>query len=202
MIVERNSDRLVLKKPARPITLHDLLTHTSGLSNYPPALDLYRKRDRTLAEGTLAVSQRPLEFEPGSKWSYCNSGIDTLGRIIEVVSVKDYENFLAQRIFIPLRMTDTTFCPSKEQLPRLASLYGIKAGKLTPAANAIMGPPANMRHPIPAGGLYSTGADMARFYRMMLNGGALDGERILAVESVKAMTRIQTGDLKCGFSPG
>ncbi len=202
MIAERGDDRLLLKKPARPITLHDLLTHTSGLAGYPQALNLYQKRDRTLAEGTLAVSQRPLEFEPGSKWSYCNSGIDTLGRIIEVVSGKDYENFLAQRIFIPLRMKDTTFRPSKEQLPRLAGLYGIKDGKLAPAANAIIGPPANMRHPIPAGGLYSTGADMARFYRMMLNGGALDGERILTEDSVKAMTRVQTGDLKCGFTPG
>lgn len=201
-IAERGSDRLVLKKPARPITLHDLLTHTSGLSNYPSGLDLYRKRDRTLAEGALAVSQRPLEFEPGSRWSYCNSGIDTLGRVIEVVSGKEYENFLAQRIFTPLRMKDTTFRPSKEQLPRLAGLYDSKDGKLVPTANSIIGPPAGMRHPIPAGGLYSTGADMARFYRMMLNGGVLDGERILTEESVKAMARVQTGDLKCGFTPG
>jgi CubicO group peptidase (beta-lactamase class C family) len=165
-------------------------------------LELYVKRDRTLAEGTLAVSQRSLEFEPGSKWSYCNSGIDTLGRIIEVVSGKDYENFLAQRIFMPLRMKDTTFRPSKEQLPRLAGLYGRKDDKLAPAANAIIAPPEGMRHPIPAGGLYSTGADMARFYRMMLCGGVLDGERILTEDSVKTMTRVQTGDLKCGFTPG
>jgi CubicO group peptidase (beta-lactamase class C family) len=201
-IAERSSDRLVLKKPARPITLHDLLTHTSGLSDYPRSLELYRKRDRSLGEAALAVSQLPLQFEPGSRWSYCNSGIDTLGRIIEVVSGKDYENFLAQRIFTPLRMKDTTFRPSKEQLPRLAGLYASKDGKLVPTANAIIGPPAGMRHPIPAGGLYSTGADMARFYRMMLSGGVLDGERILTEESVKAMTRVQTGDLKCGFTPG
>ena len=202
MIAERDTDRLVLKKPARPITLHDLLTHTSGLAGYPAGLNLYRKRDRTLAEGTLAVSQRPLEFEPGSRWSYCNSGIDTLGRIIEVVSGKDYETFLAQRIFTPLRVKDTTFRPSKEQLPRLAGLYDYKDGKLVPTANAVIGPPDGMRHPIPAGGLYSTGTDMARFYCMMLNGGALYGERILTGESVKAMTRVQTGDLKCGFTPG
>jgi CubicO group peptidase (beta-lactamase class C family) len=203
LVRERGPDRLVLTKPPRPITLRDLLTHTSGLSAYPPGLsDLYRKRDRSLAEATLAVSQRPLEFEPGSRWSYSNSGIDTLGRVIEVVSGKDYETFLSERIFTPLRMKDTTFRPSKEQLRRLAGMYGVKDGKLTPAANSLIGPPDNMRHPIPAGGLYSTGADMARFYRMMLNGGTLDGERVLSEAAVKAMTRVHTGELKCGFTPG
>jgi CubicO group peptidase (beta-lactamase class C family) len=203
LVRERGPDRLVLTKPPRPITLRDLLTHTSGLSAYPPGLsDLYRKRDRSLAESILAVSQRPLEFEPGSRWSYSNSGIDTLGRVIEVVSGKDYETFLAERIFTPLRMKDTTFRPSKEQLRRLAGMYGVKDGKLTPAANSLIGPPENMRHPIPAGGLYSTGADMARFYRMMLNGGTLDGERVLSEAAVKAMTRVHTGELKCGFTPG
>lgn len=203
LIAERGTDRLVLKKPARPITLRDLLTHTSGLPGYPPGLnDLYRKRDRSLAEATLAVAQRPLEFEPGSRWSYCNSGIDTLGRVIEAVSGKSYETFLAERIFKPLRMKDTTFRPTKEQQPRLAGMYGVKDGKLTATPNALIGPPTAMRHPIPAGGLYSTGADLARFYRMMLNGGALDGERILTEESVKEMTHVQTGDLKCGFTPG
>jgi CubicO group peptidase (beta-lactamase class C family) len=203
MIAERAEDHLLLKKPPRPITLRDLLTHTSGLAGYPAGLsDLYRKRNRTLAEGTLAVSQRPLEFEPGKRWSYCNSGIDTLGRVIEVVSGKDYETFLAQRIFTPLGMKDTTFRPNKEQLSRLAGLYGTKDGELVPAGDTLIGPPQDMRHPIPAGGLYSTGADMARFYRMMLQGGALDGERILSEKSAKAMTSVQTGDLKCGFTPG
>jgi CubicO group peptidase (beta-lactamase class C family) len=203
LIAERAPDRLVLKKPARPITLHDLLTHTSGLAPYPRGLsDLYRKRDRSLAEGALAVSQRPLQFEPGRRWAYSNSGIDTLGRVIEVVSGKDYETFLRERIFKPLRMKDTTFRPSKEQLRRLAGLYNSKDGKLVAEADPIIGAPEVMRHPIPAGGLYSTGADMARFYRMMLNGGALDGERILTEETVKQMTRVQTGDLKCGFTPG
>src|SRR5262249_59025704 len=98
LVAERKSDRLVLKKPARPITVRDLLTHTSGLPNYPPGLgDLYKKRDRTLAESILAVSQRPLDFEPGSRWSYCNPGIDPLGRIIEVLSGGRHEAFLARR---------------------------------------------------------------------------------------------------------
>jgi CubicO group peptidase (beta-lactamase class C family) len=205
LIAERSKekDRLVLKKPARPITLHDLLTHTSGLGAYGPGLeDLYIRRNRSLAEATLAVSQRPLEFEPGSRWSYSNSGIDTLGRVIEVVSGQSYESFLTQRIFEPLGMKDTTFRPTKEQLSRLAGLYASKEGKLVLSPAFVMGPPAEARHPIPAGGLYSTGADMARFYRMMLNGGTLDGKRILSEAGVKTMTRTQTGELETGFTPG
>src|SRR5207237_2368060 len=100
LVAERGKDTLVLKKPQRPITLRDLLTHTSGLpGGFPPGIaDIYTKRNRTLAEGILVMSQRPLDFEPGSKWSYCNAGIDTLGRVIEVVSGESYEDVLCQRI--------------------------------------------------------------------------------------------------------
>jgi CubicO group peptidase (beta-lactamase class C family) len=203
LVAERGKDRLVLKKPARPITLRDLLTHTSGLPFYPPGLaDVYRKRNRTLAESILAVSQRPLDFEPGTRWAYCNSGIDTLGRVIEVVSGQSYEDFLQKRIFEPLGMKDTTFRPAAEQLKRTAGLYDSKDGKLILAPDSLLGPPTNARHPIPAGGLYSTGADLARFYRMMLSGGELDGKRILSSKGVKTMTSVQTGELKCGFTPG
>jgi CubicO group peptidase (beta-lactamase class C family) len=203
LVAERAPDRLVLTKPKRPITLRDLLTHTSGLPNYPPGLGkLYNKRDRSLAEAVLAVSQRPLEFEPGSRWSYCNSGIDTLGRVIEVVSGQSYEKFLAARVFEPLGMKDTTFRPDEGQLKRLAGMYGTKDGKLVANPGSLIGPPAHSRHPIPAGGLYSTGADQARFYRMMLNGGHLDGKRVLSEASVKEMTKTQTGEIKAGFTPG
>jgi CubicO group peptidase (beta-lactamase class C family) len=203
LVAERTADRLTLKKPARPITLRDLLTHTSGLPFYPPGLgDLYVKRDRSLAEAVLAVSQRPLDFEPGTRWAYCNSGIDTLGRVIEVVSGKSYETFLSDRIFKPLGMKDTTFRPTKTQMNRVAGLYSRKDGKLISMRNFLLGPPRNSRHPIPAGGLFSTGADVARFYRMMLNNGSLDGNKVLSAASVKTMTTVQTGDLKCGFTPG
>jgi CubicO group peptidase (beta-lactamase class C family) len=203
LVSERKGDQIVLKRPPRTIKVRDLLTHTSGLAPYPPGLqDIYVKRNRSLAEAILAVSQRPLDFEPGSRWAYSNTGIDTLGRIIEVVSGQSYEDFLARRIFEPLGMKDTTFRPSPDQLKRAAGLYGIKDGKLVLSPDSLLGPPANSRHPIPAGGLYSTGADVARFYRMMLNGGILDGKRILSEESVRTMTKTQTGDLKCGFTPG
>jgi len=88
LIAEERPNLRLLKKPSRPITLKDLLTHTSGLpGQYPAELSsLYQKRDRTLAEGTVAISQQPLTFEPGTKWSYSSPGIDTLGRVIEVIA--------------------------------------------------------------------------------------------------------------------
>lgn len=203
LISERGSDKVTLKRPPRAITIRDLLTHTSGLAAYPPGLqDIYVKRNRSLAEAVLAVSQRPLEFEPGSRWAYSNTGIDTVGRIIEVVSGQDYETFLASRIFAPLGMSSTTFRPSAEQLKGAAGLYGVKDGKLAPAPDSLLGPPAKSRHPIPAGGLYSTAADQARFYRMMLNGGVLDDRRILSEASVQTMMKTQTGVLKTGFTAG
>src|SRR5262249_58240415 len=155
-----------------------------------------------LAEATLAVAQRPLDFEPGSRWAYCNSGIDTLGRVIEVVSGESYEKFLARRIFEPLGMKDTTFYPGKEQLPRLAGLYGTRDGKLVPAAGAVIGPGSGARHPSPAGGLYSTGADLAPVYRMMLNRGELGGKRVLSVAAGQTMTKGQTGGLEWRLPPG
>lgn len=203
LVAKRTKDTLTLKKPARPITLRDLLTHTSGLPFYPAGIaEMYGKRQMSLKESVLVVSQRPLEFEPGSKWAYCNSGIDTLGRVIEVVSGKSYEAFLAERIFQPLGMKDTTFKPNKEQMKRLAELYGQKDGKLVATPWALLGKPEAARHPIPAGGLYSTAEDVARFYRMMLNGGSLEGKKVLSPKTVKMMTQVQTGDLKCGFTSG
>src|SRR5439155_754858 len=127
----RDGDVVALKKPPRLITLRDLLTHTSGLpGGFPPGLaDLYTKRNRTLAEGILVMSQRPLDFEPGSKWSYCNAGIDTLGRVIEVASGQSYEDFLSKRVFQPVGMKATTFYPDAGQ--SIAMTYAVKDGKLT-----------------------------------------------------------------------
>lgn len=204
LIDSKDENRTILKKPARPITIRDLLTHTSGLpGGFPAGLaDLYFKRNYSLAEATLIQSQRPLDFEPGSKWAYCNSGIDTLGRIIEIASGQSYEDYLAKNIFQPLGMNDTACYPDEKQLLRLAGLYGQKDGKLTFADYALIGPTKNAKHPIPAGGLFSTGADLAKLYQAMLNKGRLGEARILSEDSVQTMTHLQTGDLICGFTPG
>jgi CubicO group peptidase (beta-lactamase class C family) len=195
---------VTLHQPTRQIKIRDLLTHTSGVAPYPKGVDdVYAKRNRTLAETALATALQPLQFEPGTAWSYSNSGIDTLGRIIEVVSGESYENFLQKRIFDPLELKNTVFYPTKEQLSRLATLYGKdKEGKLFTAPNSLIGLPAHPKHPIPAGGLISCGEDLARVYRMMLNNGELNGKRILSEKAVAEMTKLQTGEIKTGFVDG
>ncbi len=191
------------KSPSRPIQIRDLLTHTSGLPN--PSGDLaniYRKRDVTLAEGVAAFAKKPLEFAPGTKWKYCNSGIDTLGRIVEVVSGESYEDYLRKHIFEPLGMKDTTSFPSAAQLERMATAYEKKDGKAVATTGGFLGSPVGAKYPVPAGGLYSCAGDLAKLYRAMLAGGALGDARILKPESVAEMTRLHTGDLKTGFVPG
>lgn len=206
LVAERGPETITLKKPSRPITLKDLLTHTSGLPGKMPEglSELYAQRNHTLAEAVIASSQRPLDFEPGTRWAYSSAGIDVLGRIIEVTSGQSYEAFVQKRVFDPLGMVDTTFYPTDKQLARLATLYAKdpKTRRLYAPPGATSGPPKDARFPNPAGGLFSTGPDLARFYQMMLNGGALGETRIISAASAKIMTTSYTGDLPAGFSPG
>lgn len=202
MLAVKAKDAATTRKPARPITIRDLLTHTSGLAAYPPAFaDVYTKRDRTLAETSAAVAKLPLQFEPGSKWSYSNPGMDTLGRIVEVASGMSFEAFVQKRILDPLGMADTTFAPTAEQRKRLAVLYRKTDGKLVPT-EGILRYPESPKHPVPAGGLVSTAGDLAKLYRMTLNGGEANGKRLLSRKSLDAMTKLQTGDLPAGFVNG
>jgi len=204
VVKERAGARLVLDKPARQPTVRDLMRHTSGLpGSYPKGLEkLYERRDLPLAVTSLALAQRPLDFEPGSKWSYCNPGIDTLGRLAEVVSGTRFEDLLQDKVLSPLGMKDTSFYPSPESLKRLASNYDRKNGQLVAVGTPLMGPPQGARFPVPAGGLYSTGPDLTRLYRAMLQGGELEGTRVIANKTLAEMTRLQTGDLPCGFVDG
>ena len=198
---EKSSNTVTLVRPTRPITLRDLLTHTSGLADAPSP-----RPDATLAELVMAYSQLPLRFPPGSKWEYCNSGINTLGRVVEVVSGQRIENFFQRRIFNPLGMKDTTFWPTPGQVKRLARSYKpAKDNKGLEETDIffIKGDLSNrQRTPLPAGGLFSTAGDMTRFYQMLLNGGIRNGKKILSRESVALMTRTQTGDIKTGFTEG
>ena len=203
LIVKKDGATITLGKPARPITIQDLLTHTSGLrGGTPPGFgDLYAKRNRTLAEATIAISQWPLEFEPGSKWAYCNTGIDTLGRIIEVCSGKSYEAFLDERLFQPLDMKDTFFYPNEARKARVATLYKKEKDGLARSEN-MLGDAVGGRFPVPAGGMFSTAPDMLKLYQMMLDRGTAGGKRYLSEASVAKMTRNHTGDLRAGFTDG
>lgn len=204
LIASQSADALTLKNPARPITLRDLLTHTSGLpGGYPQGYgDIYFRRSLNLREAILLQSQRPLDFEPGSKWSYCNAGIDALGRVVEVVSGRSYEDYLAQNILNPLGMLETTPFVRADQRVRLAAIYDQKEGQLTESMQPLVGALPEARHSIPAGGLVSTAGDLARLYRCLLKGGELDGQRIIQAATLAEMTKVQTGDLKAGFGDG
>ncbi len=192
-----------LAKPSRPITLRDLLTHTSGMAGMSAGTpDLYAKRDRTLAEVMPLFAKDPLQFEPGARWSYSSMGIDTLGRIIEIASGKTYEAFVKERILDPLGMSDTSFYPTEEQRQRMAKTYNMTNGKLVLANRDFLGVQPGVKYPIPAGGLCSTAADMTKFYQMMLQHGAVGGKKIVSPEGVRAMTQVQTGELAAAFTPG
>ena len=184
--------------PKRAITIRDLLTHTSGLVGE-------QRTQGTLEQTATMLSKRPLGFQPGTKWSY-SPGLNVCARIIEIVSGQPYDDFLAQRIFQPLGMVDTTFAPSASQRKRMAKLYQPSDDKnsLVPGTHWLLDFPQDSqnRTPNPSGGLFSTAGDMARFYQMVLGGGEREGRRFLSAAAVRKMTTLQTGDLKTGFTPG
>jgi CubicO group peptidase (beta-lactamase class C family) len=184
------------------LTLRHLLTHASGMAEATPQ---EARTAKTLADLIPHFANKPLQFEPGTKWQYCQSGINSLGRIVEVVSGQSLPEFFQKRLFDPLGMKDTTFYPTQEQIKRLATSYKATAGKLeeTPVPYlAGRDPTPHDRYPAANGGLFSTAEDYGRFCRMLLNQGSLDGRQYLKLESVKLMTTIQTGDLKTGFTEG
>jgi CubicO group peptidase (beta-lactamase class C family) len=183
------------KKPAREITVRDCLTHTNGLVSE-------QRNIGTLANTAEQLAKLELAFDPGSKWQY-GPGLSVAGRVVEVVSGKSFDEFLAERIFQPLEMRDTTFRPNSEQQQRLATLYQPTADKqgIEPGMHWLFDLSPD-KTPNPSGGLFSTATDMARFYQMILNGGDLNGKRILSAEAVKQMTSLQSGELQTGFTPG
>jgi len=206
LAVEHDNDHQLLRHPSHPIKVREILSHTSGLpfssSIENPTLD-----QRPLSERVISYAVSPLQFDPGTKYSYSNAGINTAGRIIEVVSGMPYEKFLDTRLFEPLGMKDTTFWPNAGQIARLAKSYRPNTAKdnLEETTVTQLRYPLNNRKnrfPMPAGGLFSTASDLARFCRMVMNGGALDGKRYLSVAAVKEMTSKQTGSLPDGYGLG
>lgn len=189
-------------KPAR-ITIRHLLTHTSGMGEISPSV---ARGITNLAGLILPHVAKPIGFEPGTKWVYCQSGINTAARIVEVVSGASFDEFVERRLFGPLGMKDTTFYLTEKQLPRLARSYRRTVwGKLEATEVFILNgkaPTSRDRFPAANGGLFSTAADYARFCQMVLSGGAIQGKRYLKPESIKLMTTIQTGGLKTGFTEG
>ena len=197
---------LTTKKPSRPITIRDLLTHTSGMPDdrvLPSEINehVYPKRDKTLAEIVPLLAQQLLQFEPGTKFQYSDPGFTVLGRIIEVASGQAYQDFVAQRIFRPLGMKDSFYFVPPEKRDRVAPIYKLENGKLQKEDMEPYLKPAKFASPDGGIGVFSTALDMAAFYQMMLNGGTYNGARILSRASVELMTTVHTGDLQT-TSPG
>jgi len=200
LVTEKSDARMVLSRPARPITLRDLLTHQHGLAELPPP-----SPGTPLAEVVSSIERCPLQFEPGSQWKYGNSGMSVVGRIVEIVSGQALPDFLESQLFLPLGMKDTTFFPNAEQLARLAKSYKRPKGstKLVEVRLLLNGDIAKGSQTVaPGGGLFSTASDMFRFYQMLLNGGEFNGRRYLSEHIVREMVSPQTGSLKAGFNEG
>jgi len=188
---------------AREITVHDLLTHTSGLmsggvSGAEQARLVPRGPNDTLANYIPKLAQTPLDFQPGTLWRYSGLyGLDVLARIVEIVSGQPYDQFLQQRLFTPLGMKDTGFAPTPERMARVATVYQrTREGALAPAPNAnqlISGTYFSA-----SGVLMSTAEDYLQFCQMLINGGTLNGRRYLGPKSVELMASNHTGDMVNG----
>jgi CubicO group peptidase (beta-lactamase class C family) len=195
--VEQDELHALLRKPAHPMTVRNVLSHTSGMRFSSP-VEKPTLDGLSLQVAVRSYAMMPLQFEPDSKYQYSNAGINTAARILEVVSGMPYEQFMQQHLFDPLGMNDTTFWPNPEQLSRLAKSYKPNAGKddLEETSIGQLSYPLSdrRRQPMPAGGLFSTATDVAKFCQMILAGGEWGGKRILSESAVRQMTSRQTGE--------
>ena len=180
------------------LTLIQILTHTSGLGEAGgPAA----REAKTLADLVPLWLAAPMQFEPGSRWSYCQSGINAAGRVVEVVSGMSFDAFLKKRLFQPLGMKSTTFYPDASERARQVTAYAKNA--TTGSLEAVPPRPEfgpRDRPPQGNGGLYSTAEDYGRFCQMLLGGGRFQGVRYLSEASMKQLSTPQTPEtLPTGF---
>ena len=178
------------------LTIIQILTHTSGLGE---ASGPAAQSASTLADLVPVWLAAKMQFEPGTQWKYCQSGINLAGRIVEVVSGLSFNAFLQQRLFDPLGMTDTTFYPTKAQRARLATAYAKNkdVGLVPVPPRAGFGAP---EHPPQGnGGLFSTPQDYSRFCQLLLGQGTVGSQRLLSPAAVKSLASIHTGEIPTGF---
>ncbi len=196
LIVERDDAHRLLKKPAQPMRVRDLTSHTSGITKNLSFPGVPGGDDLPLPVRVAALALQPLESEPGAKYHYTNGGIAVVGRLIEKVSGLSYAEFLQRRLFDPLGMNDTTFWPTEAQTARLATGHrptkdrtGLELAPLDGFRRPLND---RTRHPMPGGGLFSTAADLAKFCQMILGQGTYQGRRYLSPALVQQMTTRQT----------
>ncbi|WP_051670139.1 serine hydrolase domain-containing protein [Bryobacter aggregatus] len=189
----------------REINVQDLLTHVSGLGSDPAtsvqgAISL-RQGEEGLNTYIPKFGATPLAFQPGSQWAYSPlMAFDTLGRIVEVASGLDFNQFLKTRLFEPLGMKDTFFHPGDQGWPRVVTAYHRKDNQLEKTANPNW--IASKTYFSGAGGLMSTAEDYLQFAEMLLEGGKLNGKRILSPKTVDLMASVFVPDTLPGRAPG
>lgn len=199
VIKEVRDGEVVTEPQQSPLTIYHLMTYTAGLAypeSYPKSLgitlDQVLRIGATAEEGIQYLARQPLLSQPGAHWYYGFSG-DVLGRIVEVVSGQPYDRFLDERVFQPLRMTDTGFVVPTDQWDRLAEVYApdddgglVNATARVPQSNSYREGETFFSG---GGGLVGTAGDYLGFCQMLLNGGELDGVRIIEPDTAALMTR-------------
>jgi CubicO group peptidase (beta-lactamase class C family) len=194
-----NTKTLVLEAPQHPMTVQDLLRHTSGIVYGPFGNTLvhqmYNKADlfdqnQTLAEFVTKLSKLPLAHQPGTAWEYGMS-IDVLGRIVEVASDVPFDQFVREQITKPLHMNDTAFYLDAKQASQLAEQQIDSETSKRPGISAENLTKEKMKWFSGGGGLLSTAPDYARFCQMLLNGGELDGVRLLSPKTTSILASDQ-----------
>ena len=190
-----------LVDPARPMQVRDLMMHMAGIGYGPDNADLdgesigrrdgarTLRLDHDLEAMVDRLARTPLRFHPGRHWLY-SLGLDVCGRLIEIMSGRPLDRYLAEEIFTPLGMVDTAFHVPEDRVERFAACYGRNSRKDLvlvddPRDSAYLQPPSFLAG---GGGLVSTMADYVRFCRMMLEGGELDGRRVLGPKTIELMT--------------
>ncbi len=189
----------------REITISDVLTHTSGVMSGSMSNSVGNQWSSQRHEAGLAwvdpLGAAPLEFQPGSRWSYSAlAGFDVLSRVVEIASGQSFDQFLESRIFEPLGIQDMTFWPTDEQRQRLVSSYNYAGGELQERSN-----PDSMsgeRYFSGAGGIMTTAPDYARFGMMLANNGAGPDRPLLGSRTMETMRSVWIPDTLPGRGPG
>jgi len=208
MVVEEKDTNHVLFKPlVRPVTIRNLLSHTSGLTGMSELQQVTGSDSTPLKTRALSSVTGPLQWQPGEKYQYGNQGMNIAARVVEIVSGMPYETFLQKRFFDPLGMTETTFWPSDAQIARLANTYGPNksgSGYAKGGVDFLTKPFSDRVHRFPeaAGGLFSTTHDILRYGLMLANNGELNGKRYLSPAAMDELRKEQTGTTKVNYSLG
>jgi len=186
----------------REVTLQNILTHTAGMavSTEGPAGEFYRKANLdqeqiSLAEFSKRAGALPLNFQPGTQWQYTSGvGFAVLGRVVEIVSGMNLDQFFKQRIFTPLTMNNTFFNIPADRLGDVATVYRRTEQGLA-KQNPVPPRPPGVEFFSGAGGLTGSAEDYLQFCQMLLNGGQLNGVRLLSRKSIELMTDNAIGNL-------